>query len=145
MEKTMAQSTSINGNGHEADLAPAQIDFSGLLENLPFLFAYVDSEERYRYRNRISEQWWRRSSSEFYGKRMVEVLGEDFYRKLKPWVDKALSGQRVNFETSFPWPEGTDHIALVTYVPDKDKDGKVKGFFIRAEDITERRLFEQEL
>ena len=74
---------------------------------------------------------------------MKELVGEENYQKILPYVEIALAGKEVSFETQPTAENGSSYWISATYIPDFDPDGKVKGFFSMVDDITERKAIEQ--
>jgi PAS domain S-box-containing protein len=112
-----------------------------VLDSLPVLVSYIDRNLRYVRINRTYEEWFKRPRQEAVGKTMPELLGQDAYLALKPYVDQALQGRRVTFEASIPYASGTRWI-LATYLPRKTEGGETKGFIALVSDITDRKVHE---
>jgi hypothetical protein len=62
----------------------------------------MDAEVRYRFVNKLYEEWFPRPRSELVGKRVRDIVGEEAYSNVKHWMDAALAGQRVTFEQFMP-------------------------------------------
>ncbi len=112
--------------------------------NVPALIAYVDKEQVYRFTNRGYQEAVRHSQEEIKGRTIKEILGEKGYEMIQHHIEKALSGQRIEFETLMPFED--DHVRYMnaTYVPYL-KEGTVEGFFALIVDITERKQNEKAL
>lgn len=112
--------------------------FLRIADALPVLISYVDSTCRYRFNNRLYEEWFGQTPEEIAGRTMRDVLGDDAYLTLLPHVEAALAGEHVSFETLVHYRDaGLRHIRA-SYVPDV-VDDVVRGFFVLVEDITERK------
>ena len=114
-------------------------------DNVPVLIAYIDRERRYRFTNRPYQAAQKVSAGETEGRLVSEVLGEDRYRLLKPYVDAVLEGRPQVFEIEFPTNDTKIEVARGTYIPHVDESGQVLGFFLLYVDITERRQAEAAL
>jgi PAS domain S-box-containing protein len=112
-------------------------------DNVPVLITYVDREERYRFTNEPYQKALGHRGASVIGKTIREILGQERYRRLKPHIDAALTGQRRSFEIEFP--HSGIEIAQGTYIPHLDDAGDVVGFFTLYQDITEQRRAEQVL
>ncbi|WP_069383368.1 hybrid sensor histidine kinase/response regulator [Halomonas caseinilytica] len=110
-------------------------------DNVPALIAYFDKDCRYLFTNRAYEQAFEIDRNEVIGKPLQAVIPEDMARERAPWIDRALAGERVNFEVSLQLPEGIRYM-LVTYTPHFGDSGAILGFFALYQDITERRRAE---
>ena len=114
-----------------------------ITDAVPMMIGYVDAAQRYRFVNAAYEPWVGRPRSDIIGGSMKDVLG-DHYRQVRPWVERALRGENVSFETAISFTQGMRH-ALVTYTPDIGADGKTRGFSSTVMDITDRKNAEQVL
>ncbi|MFG6159274.1 NahK/ErcS family hybrid sensor histidine kinase/response regulator [Halomonas sp. 1390] len=110
-------------------------------DNVPALIAYFDKECRYLFTNRAYEQAFEIDRNAVIGKRIDEVIAPDMARERAPWIERALAGERVNFEVSLPIGEARRYM-LVTYTPHFGDSGAILGFFALYQDITERRRAE---
>ena len=116
-----------------------------ITDNVPAVIAYVDANQRYRFINKRYEEWFGISPEEAYGRRISDVVGEAAYDTVKENLAKALSGERVAFETSLPIKNAGIRHVQATYVPHLSDDGGVRGVFVLVTDITERKRLEEEL
>ena len=116
-----------------------------ITDAVPALIGYVDAEQRFRFTNKPYEDWFGRPRSEINGQPMNKVFGPDLYRLRRPFVEKALAGQRVTFELDLTTAAGPVCYGLATYVPHFGPDGAVLGFFSLIQDITERRKAAEEI
>jgi PAS domain S-box-containing protein len=111
-------------------------------DNVPVLIAYIDRDRRYRFTNRAYQAALGTTTAETDGRHVSEILGEERYRKLQPYIDAVLAGQPQVFETEFPTNDAQIEVAHGTYLPHFDAQGTVVGFFLLYVDITERRRAE---
>ncbi len=124
----------------EKELWEREERFRLISDALPVLVAYVDSEQRYRFQNAAYERWFGVSSEESKGKFIKEIIGERMYESVRPHVEAVLSGGSVSFELEVPGPAGQTSVLQPT--PDPGADGKVRGFYVLAHDITARKRTE---
>ncbi len=116
-----------------------------ITDALPVLISYVDSEQRYRFNNKAYEEWFGHSRRELRGKHLKEVLGASAYRSIERYVQTALSGQEVTFESAVPYKDGGIRYVNASYIPHFGEQGEVKGFFALVRDITEHKRVDEAL
>jgi PAS domain S-box-containing protein len=134
----------------EESLAEAQRENGARLrvmaDALPVLISYVDKEERFRFNNLAYEKWYDISREKLYGKEVRQVVGEERYTLLQPYIEKVLGGEAVRFEILAPASENQPARSLkATYVPHHDENGSVQGFYTLVEDVTEARRVEMDI
>ncbi len=111
----------------------------------PALISYVDSQLRYRFVNREYERWFGQPQERLLGRTLSEVLGEQTMKRLRPFVDSALAGQEVHFETEAPYLEGGTRWIEAHYIPHRGVEGRVVGFYVMVSDVSKRKRAEEEL
>ncbi|HSH37791.1 MAG TPA: PAS domain-containing protein, partial [Chthoniobacterales bacterium] len=102
------------------------------------LLAHFDAEERYIFVNEPYARRFGLTRSEIVGRTIRDVLGEPAYATIKPHVDAALHGERVEFEVEVPYTTGSRWIAA-KYVPERAADGTIRSFIAVVQDTTERK------
>lgn len=116
-----------------------------IADNVPVLISQVDANRRYMFNNAAYVRWFGHSRDHIRGRHMREVLGEEAYGLVKPYVDKVLSGEEVHFEADLPYQDGGARYVSGSYIPHRDQDGKVTGFFVMINDLSERWRAERAL
>ena len=109
------------------------------MDNAPALMSYIDTDCKYRRVNSSYEQWFGHSDEQVRGRHMREVLGEAAWQAIVPYVQRVLTGERVDFELQVPYIEGSPRWIHATYSPDFDTEGQVRGFVVHVLDISERK------
>ena len=113
-----------------------------LINALPALISYVDSNRRYQFTNESYREWFGEKAQ---GKYLEEVLGQAGYQKISKYVDRALSGETIYYETEIPYQDGGARFVNATYIPDVAANGQVKGFFALVQDISEQKEAREKL
>lgn len=116
-----------------------------MADAMPAMISYVDAEERYRFVNRQYEEWFAQPREQIHGCTMRQVLGETAYAIAQPHIAAVLSGRRTTYENWIDFPGAGHRCAYAQYVPDLDDEGKVRGFFILVQDVTEQKRVEEAL
>ena len=117
-----------------------------ILDNLPSTISYWDQEQRNRFVNQTSREFFGSPPEVLQGKTAAEVLGTDGYAMVQPYVLQALQGHPQVFERTITTASGDVRHVHITYTPDREgSDGPVRGMFAQMTDITERKRMEEEL
>ena len=110
-----------------------------ITDNVPAMIAYVGADLKFQFTNQVYRNWYGHSRAEVYGLEDPKAKTNFDFSKLKPYVDRALSGESVSFETEEKNISGELSYLFKSYVPNIDAEGQVLGFFVLIRDITERR------
>jgi diguanylate cyclase (GGDEF)-like protein/PAS domain S-box-containing protein len=130
----------------EAELrqAESELRLRTITNSMPALITYIDREEKITFANATSRTWLGLEPSEVLGRHLEEVAGRDVYLSRKPMIDRALAGEKVEFEASTQ-RTGFERVTQVIYVPDTRADGSTHGIFSLALDITALKVVELKL
>jgi PAS domain S-box-containing protein len=126
---------------HTAALHANEAQLQQVIDALPVLISYVGVDGRYRFTNKTYVEWFGDTAQ---GKAVTEVMSEETYEKISKYIDKVLKGETVNYETAFSY-RSNERFINATYIPDKAEDGRVRGFFVLVQDISEHKQVETAL
>lgn len=112
------------------------------VDNVPVQIAYIDAGQRFRFNNRAYLDTYGMTPSDLYGKPVREILGEDRYQQVRPYLEQALSGKHQSFELHSDESPGP-HDLSVAYVPDLAGSGRVLGVYALVTDISPSKAAEQ--
>jgi len=129
----------------EQALRQSQTELQLIINAMPILISYVDSEERFRLNNSAYLDWYGLTPQELFGKTIREVLGDEAYALRAEHIGEALKGKLCCFSISTPHRDGSLRQALMNYLPRHGADGAVNGFYIFVIDETERKQTEEAL
>lgn len=128
----------------EAALSASEKQLRMIADNMSAFIAYIDYREIYVFANKRAEHLFGLSASQVIGKTIKQVNTPEFYQLTKPYVSQVLNGEWTRFERRI-FRYGFWEWDRVTYVPDFNKAGKVDGFFVLVEDITEFKRIQDDL
>lgn len=123
----------------EARVAAGERELRQLTDALPVLISHVDAEGRYRFNNRAYEEWFGHPREEIYGRTLRDVVGEQAYQGLGPYVERALAGEAMSMEQLVPYKDGGERFIHVDYVPRVGPKGQREGFYALVQDIGEQK------
>jgi PAS domain S-box-containing protein len=126
-----------------ARLASSEQQLRLVMDTAPQLICYVDAGRRFRFANRPYAALYGRTADDLVGRRVAEVLGPDGFGRVKWQLTEALAGRHTTFEATHPTAGGARHVH-VTYVPDRDEAGRMRGVVVVIDDITARKQADDE-
>ncbi len=121
-------------------LAASRRQLEAVTNNVPALIGYLDADRRYRFVNRVYQDWFGLNGSAMIGKTPEEALGPDTAREVAPYLEQAMRGETVRFERTILGGRQVES----TLVPDLE-DGQLRGVFLMSSDITARKSLEAQL
>lgn len=107
------------------------------IDAIPCLVAYIDKDERYLINNRTYEEWFARPRFEFTGRHIRDVLGAETYLSVRRYVNTALKGEAVTFETYLNLAHDEPRRVQVTLAPHHNELGEVQGIFVTTQDYSD--------
>lgn len=128
----------------EQALAASEARMRTVTDNIPALIAHIDSSERYLFANAFIGRIFGVDPQAMVGRTMREVRGEAVYAEIREHVEAVLRGELVSFEGQGD-VAGKTYFYQSNYVPDRNADGEVQGFFALTFDITDLKMAEAEL
>jgi PAS domain S-box-containing protein len=112
---------------------------------VPALLGYLDTGARYVWVNEGYRRWFGYAPEEVLGRHMSDVLGTAAWELLRPYVERALRGESMTFESRIPYKNGPARDIRASYTPHLDSSGRVRGFVVLSNDISEIRAAERAL
>jgi PAS domain S-box-containing protein len=104
----------------------------------------VSADLRYVWVNRVFASWVGKSPGEIIGRPIAEVISEHDWHELRPHVERALRGERVEYERRARFAAGERWI-YSAMEPTRDEDGVPNGLVAVVSDIHDRKLMEETL
>lgn len=129
----------------EADRAAGQRFIRAVADHMPDMIGYWDADLICRFANTAYTAWFGKSPEEIVGRSLRELLGDALFEQNLPHIRGALAGERRDFERVIYRPDGTAGFVWVHYVPDRDADDQVLGYFVLVNDITPLKSTELQL
>ena len=107
--------------------------------------AYMDDSQRYRFVNQTYADWFNCQKADILGRTIEEVIGAQAYRHARQYIERALSGETVNFEAKLPYKGGLNRYISAVFVPDIDSQDRVHGCYALVTDISDRKRAETQI
>jgi PAS domain S-box-containing protein len=127
----------------EADLAAREAELRLIADAMPALIAFIDRTFTYRFANAAYEAWIGRRPEHVVGRTIEELLGTAEFEARRPLIEQAMAGADVQFERSWPHPDGRPRDAAIRYIPNRSQTGEVVGIYVFVQDITDRKQTEE--
>ena len=105
----------------------------------PAYIAHCDRNCRYVFVNRPFAHRFQLTPDEVIGRTVWDLLGSDVFERVRPYIERALRGERVELDLELPYQGAGDRIMHGELAPDLDARGQVAGFVTVLSDVTERR------
>jgi PAS domain S-box-containing protein len=121
-----------------AELESKASELEALLDSVPVLISYITPDQRFRLANRAYEQMFDVRKDSVIGQTIQELTGDLHYSKAKAFIERALAGERVSFDSNVLHKDGTRHDIELTYSPEIS-DGSVRGIAVFVRDVTTER------
>lgn len=110
------------------------------------MMALLDTRFMYLAVNKAYADAFNMSFKQIIEKRVADVYGEDaFNTAIKPYGDRCLKGEEVNYESWFDFPAYGRCYMNTFYYPYYSDDKKLTGFVVNKRNITERKKIEDAL
>lgn len=110
-----------------------------IIDAVPGLVSYVDSDLRYRIANQTYMEWFGLDVSDLIGRSMQEMMGRVGFKAIRPHIERAFQGEIVTFEESLLYRDGKHRDVRATYIPDRGLTEFVQGLIVLIADITEEK------
>ncbi len=108
----------------------------------PLALARCSRDLTYLFVNRAAAALMNTTPEGIVGRKIADVMGSNAFAVIKPYIDRVLTGETVEYEAEVPYPAGRRWM-LVNYSPDRDTAGAVVGWFASVLDISERKRAEE--
>jgi len=110
-----------------------------IVENAPVLLAYLDTEHRYRFVNAAYSFRFGGNVEGVLNKSVATVLGEKTWAEIKPYRERVLRGEPLEYEVDVARTPGNKQRMHCVLNPARDADGCVVGYVAAITDVTDRK------
>lgn len=129
---------------YQMALAAGEDRLRTITDNLPVLISYIDREHRFQFANGTFRDWLDVDPKLVVGRRILDVVGPSLYEERREQIDRALAGERVDFEMQSV-TRGVRRHLQTSYLPDRRPDGSVAGVYAMSTDVTVLKNAEQQM
>jgi PAS domain S-box-containing protein len=79
------------------------------------------------------------------GRPIIDVMGREGFDRIRPYVERVLAGESVEYEVPVPFSISGTRLLHVAYAPWREADGSVSGWVASVTDVTARHEAEEKL
>jgi diguanylate cyclase (GGDEF)-like protein/PAS domain S-box-containing protein len=108
-----------------------------IADSIPALIGYWNTELRCEFANDAYRAYSGLTPQQMIGRHIREVLGEKLFTLNAPHAHAALAGEPQRFQRRVIGQDGAPRDTEGQYLPDRDANGVVRGFFVLVTDVTE--------
>ena len=129
----------------EDALRAREAELEVITDTTPLMLTRCSKDLRYVYVNRAYANMLGVQPQDIIGKPIVEVIGADAYESIRPYVDKVLQGESVEYSQEVLFQSVGLRYLIATYRPDIASDGAVVGWVASISDVSDRKNAEKAL
>jgi len=142
MASERLQSEQVKRAGAEDAARAGEERFRVIADSLPEPLADIAPDQRFRFTNVAFQEWFGLTSEQAKGCSVQEVMGEEIYRIIQPYVERAQLGQSASFEGHLTFQTGRRYIHI-DFVPRRDHGSDRYGCYSVLRDLTQLKEAEE--
>ena len=127
------------GTGQAYRVRAKQEELETVLGGTPFMLTRCGRDLRYRLISESYGQMLGLRPKDVVGKTIAEIVGNEAFKTMLPYIEKVLQGNRVEYERDIPYQNTAVRTVHTVYMPEKNDDGEVIGWIASMRDVTDRR------
>jgi PAS domain S-box-containing protein len=129
----------------ESTLLEKDKSLTQIADLTPTILIRCSRDLRYLFVNRAAARFLGYAPEEIVGKTVREILGNDAFTTILPYIERVLQGERVEFETEITGSTAGRRFMHFAYAPERDSQNNVVGWLGTVTDITKRKRAEKAL
>lgn len=107
-----------------------------IIDSIPVGISYIDVDQKYVFCNETYSIWYKKQKDTIIGRTVRDIIGDDNYKKVHPYIQLALSGNPSEIEEEIQFYD-RKRAVRVNYIPDFFDSHAVKGYITLMTDISE--------
>ena len=115
-------------------------DLRAVIGHTPFLLTRCSAELRYLFVSDAYARMLGLRPEQIIGKPIPEIIGEKAFKTILPQVRRVLQGDRVEYESEIHYKSVGARLIRVIYAPERDNQGRVKGWVASIIDISHQKV-----
>ncbi len=122
----------------EEALRASEAELLSVINRTPFMLVRCDRDLRYRFISQAYAEWLGMPREMIVGKTILEMLGEEGFKTLRPNIERVLRGESVEFDCLINFRGVGGRRLHIAYRPEIDAAGNVDGWIASLLDMTEQ-------
>jgi PAS domain S-box-containing protein len=127
----------------EEALRSREAELELVINQTPFMFTRCSRDLRYQFVSRTYADMVGCQAADVAGKTIVEIMGQEGFETIRPYVETVLQGTRVEFEHDVHYHGVGIRSVRAVYMPDTDERGHVRGWIASILDVGDRKKAEE--
>jgi len=120
--------------------------YERIISNTTDGIAMINRHYIYQIANQGYLNWCNKSAKEVIGNSPRNILGAELFDSfIKPLVDRCLTGEKIQYERWFDYPNLVPQFLSITYTPLRDISDNIAGVIVSLRDLTRLKQAEQML
>lgn len=128
----------------ERELTESKNRLRAITDNIPALICHVDANEEYIFVNHFHASWYGVAEDKVRGRQVKEVVGQETYQQIEPYIRQVLQGVAVSYDIELPGysRNGKGGVLHTTLIPCDDSG---RGYYGLSTDISEIKELQAQL
>lgn len=126
----------------EQALRAREAELEIIINRTPFMLTRCTRDLRYGIVSQAYARMIGRKPEDVAGKTILEIMGEEGMKTIRPHIESVLEGNRVEYEKEVHFAGIGTRFLHVVYTPERDERGSVTGWIASLLDVTERKRAE---
>jgi two-component system CheB/CheR fusion protein len=126
-------------------LRAVQDQLQVVTDNMAAAVTHCSRDCRYLWISPGCATWIGRRAEDVVGMHVADVVGPACYEMIRPYIDRVLRGERVDYEMELPYAGLGQRWVRAVYVPTRDRTGQTDGWVAVLTDVTAHRKLEAAL
>jgi two-component system, chemotaxis family, CheB/CheR fusion protein len=133
------------GDGEAQLRQPSQEYLQFIADTAATGIAHCSAERRFVFVNQAYAARFGLTPDQIVGRPVAEVLGEEAYESIRPYIDRVLAGETFQYEIETNYRLIGRRYLHVAYNPEFAADGRVAGWVAAITDLTEMKRAEEKI
>jgi PAS domain S-box-containing protein len=128
--------------GSEDTLRDRETELRLITDITTVMLTRCSRDQRFTFVNRAYAKMLGRTPEQVAGRPIREIVGDDAYQRILPYIETVLQGRPVEYEGEIAYEGVGPRFFRVAYVPEINPQGHVVGWVASFSDLTERKQAE---